>query len=103
MPQHHSKGEAMTKVIMNIDPISSSIMYDCLNHSSDYDTCTIISTLTNVLVETATRLCHPPSIYEKGHVRIDMPYSEKAAWMFETVFAVIQQAAEQNPEHIRIY
>lgn len=93
----------MTKVIMNIDPLSGVIMYDCMMHADDYDVCTIISTLTNVLVETATRLCHPPAVYESGHVRIDMPYSEKAAWMFETVFAVIQQAAEQHPDHIRIY
>lgn len=93
----------MTKVIMNIDPISGSIMYDCLNHAGDESVCTIMSTLSNVLVETIRRYGLLPTTYEKGHVRIDIPYSEQAALMFEIVSEVIKQAAEQHPEHIRIY
>lgn len=92
----------MTNVIMYIDP-KNGIMYDCLNHADDYDVCTIMSTLTNVLVEAAGRAGKEPTVYLPGHVRIDLPPGTTAEETFRTVQAVIQQAAEQNPEHIRIY
>ena len=87
---------------MNIDEISG-IFFDCQNHAEDHDACTIISTLCNVLVEAAFRQGHAPSVYNKGHVRIDMPYSKEAFYIFQAVEAVMQQAANQQPEHIKIY
>ena len=92
----------MTKVLMNIDPISG-ITYDCLNHAGDESVCVIMSTLSNVLVEAAIRAGHPPNEYNKGHVRIDIPPNTAADETFRTVKAVIEQAAEQHPDHIRIY
>lgn len=92
----------MTKVMMNIDDISG-IFFDCINHAEDHDACTIMSTLCNVLVEECFREGCEPTIYNKGHVRIDMPYSTKAFEMFSTVEAVMKQAANQHPEFIKIY
>ena len=93
----------MTKVIMNIDR-HGNIMFDCLSHSDDHDVCTIISTLCNVLVEACLGAGYEPTMYAKGHVRIDMnkaPYPTTE--VFRTVGRVMHQVAEQNPEHIRIY
>ena len=92
----------MTKVMINIDELSG-IMYDCLNHSDDYDVCTIMSTLSNVLVEAALRAGYEPKEYKPGHVRIDIPAGIEATETFRTVEAVIHQVAEQHPEYIKIY
>ena len=92
----------MTKVIMNIDDISG-IFFDCINHADDHDACTIVSTLCNVLVEECFRSGHEPTVYNKGHVRIDMPYSEESFHVFRTVEAVMKQAARQHPDYIKIY
>ena len=92
----------MTKVMMSIDDIAG-IFFDCQNHAEDHDACTIMSTLCNVLVEECFRQDRDPTIYNPGHVRIDMPYSDKAYEVFAAVEAVMHQAARQNPEHIKIY
>lgn len=92
----------MTKVMINIDDISG-IFFDCQMHSGDHDACTIISTLCNVLVEECFRQDREPTIYNPGHVRIDMPYSDAAYEVFAAVEEVMQQAARQHPEHIKIY
>ena len=92
----------MTKVMMNIDEISG-IFFDCINHAEDHDACTIMSTLCNVLVEECFHEGCEPTIYNKGHVRIDMPYSESAYKVFRIVEGVMHQAADQHPDHIKIY
>lgn len=92
----------MTKVLMNIDELNG-IMYDCLNHSDDYDVCTIMSTLSNVLVEAALRAGYEPKEYQKGHVRIDIPAGTSVTETFRAVEGVIHQVAEQHPEYIKIY
>lgn len=92
----------MTKVMMNIDELNG-IFFDCINHAEDHDACTIMSTLCNILVETCFRADCEPTIYNKGHVRIDMPYSDSAKEIFQTVEAVMRQAASQHPDHIKIY
>ena len=92
----------MTKVMMTIDDISG-IFFDCMNHADDHDACTIMSTLCNVLVEECFRSGSEPTIYNKGHVRIDMPYSDEAFHVFRAVEGVMKQAARQQPEHIKIY
>ncbi len=92
----------MTKVIMNIDPISG-IMFDCMNHAGDHDACTIMATLTNVLVEATDMAGYVPKVYEKGHVRIDLPAGTGTDTVFRAVGEVMQQAAEQYPEYIKIY
>ena len=92
----------MTKVMMNIDDISG-IFFDCINHAEDHDACTIMSTLCNVLVAETFRLGKEPTIYNKGHVRIDLPYSDKAFEVFAAVEEAMKQAASQHPDHIKIY
>ena len=92
----------MTKVFMNIDEISG-MYYECIEHSGDHDVCTIVSTLSNVIVEQCYIEGHEPTIYNKGHVRVDMPYSRDAQVVFRAVEGVMRQAAHQLPDHIKIY
>lgn len=93
----------MTKVMMNINK-AGDIMYDCQNHADDHDACTIMSTLSNVLVEAAFMAGKEPTIYNPGHVRIDLydaPYPTLET--FRAVLGVIKQAVKQQPEHIKLY
>lgn len=93
----------MTKVIMNIDK-QSNIMFDCMNHADDHDVCTIISTLCNVLVEECFAIGNEPTVYNPGHVRIDIteaPYP--AIEVFRAVGKQIQRVSIQNPDHVKIY
>ena len=93
----------MTKVMMNIDS-QGNIMFDCQNHADNYNVCTIVSTLCNVLVEAAFRADHEPTEYNPGHVRIDISKAQSDTLeIFETVMAVMRQAADQHPDHIKIY
>lgn len=92
----------MTKVMMSIDN-ANGIFFDCINHAEDHDACTIVSALCNVLVAECFRQNKEPTIYNKGHVRIDMPYSDAAFEVFAAVEEAMRQASMQNPEHIRIY
>ena len=92
----------MTKVIMNIK--GGSIMYDCLNHAGDHDACTVMATLSNVLVEAADRIGVEATIYNPGHVRVDIPdASAETIEVFEAVKEVIRHAAVRYPEHIKVY
>lgn len=92
----------MTKVMMNIDEISG-MYFECINHADDHDACTIASTLSNVIVEQCFIEGHEPTIYNKGHARVDMPYSKDAYTVFRAVEGVFHQAASQLPENIKIY
>lgn len=93
----------MTKVMMNIDR-QNNIMFDCVNHAEDHDACTIASTLCNVLVEASYRADCEPTIYDPGHVRLDIFKAQSDTLeIFETVMAVMKQAADQHPEFIKIY
>lgn len=94
----------MTKIMMDINPLLRTIMFDCRNHADDHDACTIISTLTNVLVEASMRAKASPTAYGKGHVRLDIEGADdKTIYLFETVFEVMKQAEEQMSDHIKIY
>lgn len=93
----------MTKAIMNIDDLGS-IFFDCINHAGDHDACTIVSTLCNVLVEACFNEDKEPTIYNKGHVRIDMENASKETIaIFRTVEKVLNHASEQMPDNIQIY
>lgn len=94
----------MTKIMMDINPLLRTIMFDCQSHADDHDACTIVSTLTNVLVEAAIRAKSCPTAYGKGHVRLDISGADdKTIYLFETVLEVMKQAADQQPDYIRIY
>lgn len=93
----------MTKAIMQISPLDG-VFFDCTAHADDHDACTIMSTLCNVLVEATLAADYEPTVYEEGHVRIDMEYSsEKTNHVFQTVWNVMKQAADQHPDYIKLY
>ena len=46
--------------------------FECVNHSGDHDTCTICSTLCNVLVCAIQLIGVMPEVYESGHVIINV-------------------------------
>lgn len=93
----------MTKVMMNINK-SGDIMFDCQNHADDHDVCTIMSTLSNVLVEATFMAGKEPTTYNPGHVRIDIYDADFSTLeIFRAVMGVIKQAAKQHPEFIKIY
>ena len=92
----------MTKVMINVDELNG-IYYEAMTHAEDHDACTIVSTLSNVLAEECFIEGNEPTIYNKGHVRIDMPYSKEAHTVLRAVEGVLRQAANQLPEHIKIY
>lgn len=94
----------MTKAIMDADSLSRNIMFDCQNHAGDHDACTIMATLCNVLVEASFRSGIAPTTYKPGHVRIDISGADdKTLAIFDTVYAVMKQAADQQPDYIKIY
>lgn len=93
----------MTKVMMHINE-AGDIMFDCLNHADDHDACTIMSALCNVLVEASFRAGSEPTVYNKGHVRIDLYHADyPIAEVFRTVEKVMRQAEKQHPDNIKIY
>lgn len=95
----------MTKVMFNADPING-IYYECLNHADDHDVCTIISTLSNVMVEACLMADCEPTEYSSGHVRIDMPPTEiddYTMYVFKVVYKQILNVARLHPENVKIY
>lgn len=94
----------MTKTIMEIDELNNSIMFDCLNHAGDDAVCRAVSALCGVLALEAVRTGSEPTLYEPGHVRLDLfNVSSETKAVFSDVFETMRQLAEQNPEHVRIY
>ena len=80
----------MTKVMMHINK-SGDIMFDCVNHADDHDVCTF-------------RAGFEPTEYNPGHVRIDIFDADYPTLeVFRAVMGVIKQAANQQPEFIKIY
>lgn len=93
----------MTKVMLRTYE-NGALFYDCLNHAGDDDACTIMSTLSNVLVEACFRSGHDPTIYNKGHVRIDISKGEyPCIEVFRCVNHVIEQVAKQYPDNVKVY
>lgn len=93
----------MTKAILTIDE-SSNLMFDCIHHADDHDSCTIMSTLCNVLVQRVLDMGDEPTVYNKGHVRIDISNADQETMtVFRTVYKQMEQAAKQAPDFIRIY
>lgn len=99
------KTNEKTKVLFTYNK-DGSLLFDCYNHAGDHDVCTIVSTLCNVLVEACVRfdLNFEPTIYNKGHVRIDLSMTnDEIREIFHVVEGVMHQAMHQHPEHIYIY
>ena len=94
----------MTKAIMDADPLARIIMFDCQNHAGDHDACTIMATLCNVLVEASFQAGTSPTTYKPGHVRIDIHNADdKTLHVFNTVWSVMKQAADQQSDYIKLY
>lgn len=93
----------MTKVMMHLENYNE-IYFDCVNHSDDHDVCTIVSTLCNVLVMACNRARWKPSVYEEGHVMIDIPNASLGLQeVFYAVKNVFEEVAEQNPDNVKLY
>lgn len=93
----------MTKVMLNADDLGG-VFYDCMNHADDHDVCTVISTLSIVLVEACFRAGSEPTEYNPGHVRIDMEQADPATVeIFRTVGSVIDKFAKQYPDYVKVY
>ena len=93
----------MTKVVFNYEK-NGDILFDCMNHADDHDVCTIISTLCNVLVEECFAVDSEPTVYNPGHVRIDLyEASYPTLEVFRVVEKQIQHVAKQNPDFVKIY
>lgn len=87
----------MTKVIITIH--RDSVFFECESHAEDHDTCTIVSTLCNVLAVQSY-----PQVYEPGLVKIvDNSPSEATKAVFTAVEKVLREAAKQNPEYLKVY
>lgn len=94
----------MTKIILTITANRKDIFFDCLNHTGDHDVCTIISTLCNVLVAECLRLNTKPTIYEEGHVRIDLEYaSAPTIEVFRAVEEVFKGVERNHPDIVKVY
>lgn len=93
----------MTKVILQIKD-NGDLFYECMNHAGDHDVCTIMSTISNFLVEECFECGCEPTVYDKGHVRIDMSNAgELAKEIFRIAEKQISRLKAQNPEHIKVY
>lgn len=93
----------MTKVMINADELGG-VFYDCMNHAGDHDVCTVMSTLSNVLVEACFNADCEPTIYNPGHVRIDMEQADPATVeIFKVVGKVINKFAKQYPDYVKVY
>ena len=95
----------MTKVMMHSDPLSG-LFYDAICHADDRDVCTIVSTLSNVMVASALLNEIKPVVYEDGHVQVIIPADEADEQVWGVFYAVkecMEQAAEQHPENLRMY
>lgn len=77
-----------------------SIVFECKNHSGDHDTCTICSTLCNVLACEVIRHGRAPAIYKEGHVLISGDKSER-----EVFIAVLEtfKALESMTDKVRAH
>lgn len=89
----------MTKVLISI--YRTSCYYEAEGHAGNHDVCTILSTLEGVLTTAQT-----PRQYdaESGHCQIvidDATDAQKT--VFRAVQSVLQQVAEQFPEHVKLY
>lgn len=97
-------GDEMTKIMLRISENRHDIYFDCLNHAGDHDVCTIISTLCNVLVAECIRLGSKPSVYEEGHVHIDIEYATpQTVEVFKAVEMVFKEIEKNHPDIVKIY
>lgn len=73
------------------------------SHSHDHDVCTILSTLVNVLISACIRAGIQPKEYRPGLVFIEAnnvsPYCME---VFETIYPVLLQVAEDNPDYVKL-
>lgn len=107
LPQIDRRDMSMTKVMFDVHDYG--LMFDCMNHADDHDVCTVVSTLCNVLIAACKfyRKDFKPTEYGKGHVRIDLEFTENSAMtvmaVFTSVMAVMEELSKQNPKYLKIY
>lgn len=77
-----------------------SVYYECKNHAGDHDLCTIISTISNMIVSALPEGVMPDK-YESGHVLIQRVMPERQLLeVVKTAEKVLRGLAEDNPKYI---
>lgn len=92
----------MTNVILHIS--DAGVFYDAEYHAGEHDVCTILSTITSMLIAEAERCGIKPSIQEKGHCRIGIPDAKyETVEVFECADEVLKDLAKQHPAYIKLW
>lgn len=93
----------MTKILMVINEEDKSIYCEMLEHSEDHDTCTIVSTLSNVLIAECLRIGVEPKLNGPSVKLILSECEEKTMEVFRVVKDVLIEAEKQNKRYMKIY
>ena len=93
----------MTNIVFNVDA-DKNIFFDALYHSGEHDTCTIVSSISNVLTAAALRAGHQPVIYEAGHVRIEIPEAKpETIEVFLAAEDCFRSLEKDRPQYVKIF
>ena len=68
----------MTNITMSIG-VGNNLFYDAEYHAGEHDACTIISTVSSMLIAEAERCGIKPAVLKKGHCRIGIPDAKPEA------------------------
>lgn len=94
----------MTKVILDIKRDDGPVWFDCQGHAGDREVCGMVSTLLNFLVVYMEERGEEPVIYEKGHLRFDIEYSNmQINRVFQAVIKTLQALQKEYPERLKVY
>ena len=93
----------MTKILLIINAEEGIIHFECLDHSEDHDTCTIVSTLCNVLFAECERIGVAPKLNGPSvKINITDPGSETIE-VFQVVQKVLEECYKQNKRYMKLY
>lgn len=93
----------MTKILLIVNEELANIYCEVLDHSEDHDTCTIVSTLTNVMIAEAMRAGVEPRLNGPSVKIIIDDADEKTLEVFQVVKQVLKEAEKQNKRHMKMY
>lgn len=93
----------MSKVIITIEG-DGNIYFEVVNHSENYDVCTIVSTLCNVMIKAMERHKFPVLTQEEGHVRIIVNHADDAlVELTKTIRDTFYEVEDQHPYFVKVY
>lgn len=93
----------MTNITMSIG-VGNNLFYDAEYHAGEHDACTIISTVSSMLIAEAERCGIKPAVLEKGHCRIGIPdASPEAVEVWKCAEEVLTDLSHQMPQYVRMW